>query len=412
MASPGRPSADVELGANERKTLRSWARRHSSAQSLAMRSKIVLGADEGLTNTAIAAKVGCHPNTASKWRNRFVADRLGGLTDADRPGAAPTITDDIVEAVVIDTLETAPDDATHWSTRELAKKHGLGHQRVAEIWRAFGLKPWEQDEFKVSPDPLLVDKIRDIVGLYLSPPVAAAVFCVDEKPQIQALNRTAPTLSMLPTTPARATHDYQRNGTIDLFAALNMATGEVITDLRQTHTFKDSVAFLNQINRNVADELDVHLILDNLSAGSDRAGIPVGWAIDAANRNDIRLLDPTLDAIETNGLLADIGTVSLDRSYDYPAIRNGLVERGLTELDIQKRGTKPPPGSPHRLTLGLRWIVEATNTWWTNYGQLRRNTDRRTRHRHAALQLATTVLIVGRLLDYRNRWSPKPTPTG
>ncbi len=142
------------------------------------------------------------------------------------------------------------------------------------------------------------------------------------------------------------------------------------------------------------------------SVGSDRAGIPIGWAIDGANRNDIKLLDPTLDAIETNGLLTDIGTVSLDRSYDYPAIRTGLIERGLTELDIQKRGTKPPPGNPHRLTLGLRWIVEATNTWWTNYGQLRRNTDRRTRHRHAALQLATTVLIVGRLIDYRNRWSP------
>ena len=142
------------------------------------------------------------------------------------------------------------------------------------------------------------------------------------------------------------------------------------------------------------------------SVASERSGIPIGWAIDGANRNDVKMLDPTLDAIADNGLLEDIGTLTLDRSYDYPKIRNQLHTRGLLELDIQKRGTKPPPGAPHRLTLGLRWIVEATNTWWSNYGQLRRNTDRRNKHRHAALQLATVVLIVGRLIDYRNRWSP------
>lgn len=142
------------------------------------------------------------------------------------------------------------------------------------------------------------------------------------------------------------------------------------------------------------------------SVASERAGIPIGWAIDGANRNDVKMLDPTLDAVEANGLLGDIGTLTLDRSYDYPKIRNQLHARGLVELDIQRRGTKPPPGAPHRLTLGLRWIVEATNTWWSNYGQLRRSTDRKNRHRHAALQLATTVLIVGRLIDYRNRWSP------
>lgn len=143
------------------------------------------------------------------------------------------------------------------------------------------------------------------------------------------------------------------------------------------------------------------------SVASERAGIPIGWAIDGANRNDVKMLDPTLDAVEANGLLGDIGTLTLDRSYDYPKIRNQLHARGLVELDIQRRGTKPPPGAPHRLTLGLRWIVEATNTWWSNYGQLRRSTDRKNRHRHAALQLATAVLIVGRLIDYRNRWSPR-----
>ena len=147
------------------------------------------------------------------------------------------------------------------------------------------------------------------------------------------------------------------------------------------------------------------------SVAVDRAGIPLGWAIDGANRNDVALLEPTLDALAATGLLADIGTLSLDRGYDYPVVRARLAARGLVDLDIQRRGTKPPPGAPHRLTLGVRWIVEATNTWWSNYGQLRRNTDRKLHHRHAALCLATTVLITGRLLDYRHRWSPDSLPT-
>jgi hypothetical protein len=162
--------------------------------------------------------------------HRFAADRLDGLVDAPRPGAVRTIGDDVVEAIVVETLETAPDDATHWSSRAWPPATG-SPTTVREIWRAFGLKPWREDSFKVSPDPDLVEKIRDLVALYMNPPVAAAVFAVDEKPQIQALNRTAPTLPMLPTTPARATHDYQRNGTCDLFAALEIATGNVITDI-------------------------------------------------------------------------------------------------------------------------------------------------------------------------------------
>jgi transposase len=171
----------------------------------------------------------------------------------------------VVEAIVVETLETAPPDATHWSSRGLAARHGISHTTVREIWRAFGLKPWRQASFKVSPDPDLVEKIRDLVALYMNPPIAAAVFAVDEKPQIQALNRTAPTLPMLPTTPARATHDYQRNGTCDLFAALEIATGKVITDIRPHHTSADFVAFLNKLNRNVPPALDVHVILDNLA---------------------------------------------------------------------------------------------------------------------------------------------------
>jgi transposase len=266
MPRRGRPTTEITLSADERRTLERWARRHSSSQALALRCRIVLACAEGRTNTEIAVDLGVNQVTVSKWRHRFGADRLDGLMDAPRPGAARTISDEVVEAVVVETLETAPPDATHWSTRSLAAKHGISRQTVSEIWRAFGLKPWRQDSFKVSPDPQLVEKIRDLVALYMNPPVAAVVFAVDEKPQIQALDRTAPTLPMLPTTPERATHDYERNGTCDLFAALNMATGTVITDIRSTHTSADFVAFLNKVNRNVPDGLDVHVILDNLSA--------------------------------------------------------------------------------------------------------------------------------------------------
>ena len=265
MGRAGRPTVEIELSDAERDTLRRWARRHSTSQALALRSRIVLACAEGRTGTAIAKDLGCNQVTVAKWRRRFAADRLEGLADAPRPGAARTIGDDVVEAIVVETLETAPADATHWSTRGLAAKHGISRQTVSEIWRAFGLKPWRQEEFKVSPDPDLVEKIRDIVGLYVNPPVAAAVFAVDEKPQIQALDRSAPILPMLPTTPQRATHDYERNGTLDLFAALEIATGKVITDLRPCHTSAQFVAFLNKVNREVPAGLDVHVILDNLS---------------------------------------------------------------------------------------------------------------------------------------------------
>lgn len=265
MPGPGRPTVQIELSAEERETLQRWVRRHSSSQALALRSRIVLACADGKTNVAIAAELGVNKATVGKWRNRFGVDRLEGLGDAPRPGAARKIGDEVVEAVVVETLETTPKDATHWSTRALAQRHGISRQTVSEIWRAFGLKPWRQDEFKVSPDPDLIEKIRDLVGLYMSPPVAAAVYAVDEKPQIQALNRSAPILPMLPTTPQKATHDYERNGTLDLFAALEIATGQVIHDLRKSHTAKDFIAFLNKLNREVPAELDVHVILDNLS---------------------------------------------------------------------------------------------------------------------------------------------------
>jgi transposase len=265
MAARGRPTPQIVLSDEERDTLTRWARRPKSAQALALRCQIVLACGEGKTSKDVAASLGVNPVTVSKWRHRFAEARLEGLVDAPRSGAPRTVTDEVVEAVVVDTLESAPEDASHWSTRSLAKRHGISRETVGEIWRAFGLKPWLEDSFKLSPDPQMIEKIRDIVGLYLSPPVAAAVFAVDEKPQIQAINRTAPTFPMLPTTPARATHDYVRNGTLDLFAALNIATGTVITEMRSSHTTDDFVTFMNKIDRNVPKELDIHVILDNLA---------------------------------------------------------------------------------------------------------------------------------------------------
>ena len=251
MGRRGRPTVEITLTAPERDTLERWARRHRSSQALSLRCQIVLACAAGATNAQVAEELRCHPVTVSKWRTRFATDRLDGLVDVPRPGAQRTIGDDVIEQVVVDTLGSAPGADTHWSTRGLAAKHGISHQTVAEIWRAFGLKPWTQDGFKVSPDPDLVEKIRDLVGLYMNPPVNAAVFAVDEKPQIQALNRTVPILPMLSTTPQRASHDYQRNGTCDLFAALEIATGRVITDIRARHTSVDFVAFLEKINRDV-----------------------------------------------------------------------------------------------------------------------------------------------------------------
>jgi len=265
MARRGRPTVEINLTGDERKTLQRWARRHSSSQALALRCRVVLACAEGGTNTDIAAELGVHPTSVSKWRHRFAQDRLDGLVDAPRPGAARTIGDDVIEAVLVETLETAPPDATHWSTRGLAAKHGISHTTVGEIWRAFGLKPWRQDSFKVSPDPDLVAKIRDLVALYMNPPVAAAVFAIDEKPQIQALNRTAPILPLLPGVPQRQTHDYTRHGTTNLYAALDVASGKVISQMTPRHRAIEFKRFLAHMDRAVPAELELHVICDNSS---------------------------------------------------------------------------------------------------------------------------------------------------
>ena len=254
------------LSEDERRTLENWVRRRSTAQGLALRARIVLACADGSSNTAVAARLGVNFKTVSRWRARFLRDRLDGLTDDPRPGVPRTITDAQVEEVVVLTLEEVPEGGTHWSKRELARRTGISPTSVHRIWRSFGLQPWRTETFKISPDPLLIDKIRDVVGLYLAPPANAAVFAVDEKPQIQALQRTAPVLPMIPGVPERRSFDYVRHGTVDLFAALNTATGKVIGKLSAQHRAVDFRDFLDEIDRQVEPGLDIHVICDNLSA--------------------------------------------------------------------------------------------------------------------------------------------------
>jgi transposase len=258
-------AVSIELTVGEREQLESWSRRPSSAQALALRSRIVLTAAEGLTNTEVAARLGIKRATAAKWRTRFAEDRLDGLTDEPRPGQPRTITDAQVEEVIIKTLESTPRDATHWSTRSMAREVGLTQSAVHRIWKAFALSPHRQEAWKLSKDPQFVAKVRDVVGLYLNPPERAVVLCVDEKSQIQALDRTAPILPMLPGTPQRATHDYKRSGTSSLYAALDITTGTVIGSLHARHRAVEFKKFLQTIDRAVPDELDVHVVLDNSS---------------------------------------------------------------------------------------------------------------------------------------------------
>jgi transposase len=265
MARAGRPTVEVELTDDERDTLERWARRPKSAQSLALRCRIVLECATGATNGEVAEVLGVHPATVSKWRRRFAVNRLDGLHDEPRPGVPRSITDDDVESIIVKTLEETPIDATHWSTRSMAKATGMSQSAVSRIWRAFGLKPHLRETFKLSPDPLFIEKVRDVVGLYLNPPEAALVLCVDEKTQIQALDRTAPVLPLRPGLPERATHDYVRNGTTNLYAALDMASGKVIADMTERHRAVEFRKFLNLINRSVPADLDVHLVVDNVS---------------------------------------------------------------------------------------------------------------------------------------------------
>jgi transposase len=262
---PSPVAVAIELTDDERARLEGWVRRRTSAQALALRSRIVLAAAEGVSNTEIAARVGVSAPTVTKWRNRFAERRLEGLLDEPRPGRPRTITDEQVEEVVVRTLETTPQEATHWSTRSMAAEVGLTQNAVLRIWHAYGLQPHRSETFKLSKDPLFVDKVHDIVGLYLNPPERAVVLCVDEKSQIQALDRTQPILPLLPGTPERATHDYKRHGTSSLYAALDLTTGTVLSALHRRHRAIEFKKFLKLIDQEVPPELDVHVVLDNSS---------------------------------------------------------------------------------------------------------------------------------------------------
>ncbi|MFI6086061.1 IS630 family transposase [Streptomyces sp. NPDC051217] len=253
----------LELSDRERRVLRGWLRKQSASQALVLRSRIVLACAEGLPNARVADDLGVSRETVRKWRSRFVADRLEGLVDRPRPGAPRRITDEQVEALVARTLGQAPPTGdSHWSTRSTAGVAGMSQSAVSRIWRAFGLKPHIVETWKLSTDPQFVTKVRDVVGIYLSPPENALVLAVDEKSQIQALDRTQPVLPMAPTTPAKMTHDYVRHGTTSLFAALDIASGPVIAQ-HYRHRHQEFLRFLKVIDAAVPHNLELHLILDN-----------------------------------------------------------------------------------------------------------------------------------------------------
>ena len=260
---PGPRPAAVELTAEEHSRLLEWTRRHKTSQALALRARIVLASQRELSNKEIARQLRVTRITVGKWRARFVKARLEGLLDEPRPGAPRTISDEKVERVISKTLHEQPREATQWSSRLMAKAAGLSQTAVMRIWHAFGLAPHRAETFKLSTDPLFIEKVRDIVGLYLNPPDRALVLCVDEKSQIQALDRTQPILPMMPGVPERRTHDYSRHGTTTLFAALNVATGKVIGQLHRRHRGREFLVFLRTIDEAVPHRLDVHLVLDN-----------------------------------------------------------------------------------------------------------------------------------------------------
>jgi transposase len=259
----GRQLSPVVLSEAEHTELTSLAVRRKTAQALALRARIVLACAQGGQNKDIAAKMGLDRTTVGKWRRRFVQDRVDGLHDEPRSGAPRTIEDSRIEAVIVQTLESVPADATHWSSRGMAKASGLSVSSVQRIWRAFGLQPHRMETFKLSTDPNFVAKVRDVVGLYVSPPQHAIVLCVDEKSQIQALDRSQPMLPMRPGQVARRSHDYTRHGTTSLFAALDIATGQVIGKCYGRHRTAEFRKFLDEIEARVPADLDIHLVMDN-----------------------------------------------------------------------------------------------------------------------------------------------------
>lgn len=263
MARTGRPKAELTLSDDERAALEGWVRRSSTPQAWALRCRIILACAEGVSNKDVATRLGSTPHAVGRWRSRFLEHRIAGLGDMPRSGGPRSVTDAQVADVVTRTLESAPKNATHWSTRSMAQEMGLSQSTVSRIWRAFGLQPHRIEGFKLSTDPFFVDKVHDVVGLYLDPPERALVFCVDEKSQIQALDRSQPVLPMMPGVPQRMTSDYVRAGTTTLFAALDVASGKVIGSLHRRHRADEFKKFLITVDKQTPPDLDLHLVLDN-----------------------------------------------------------------------------------------------------------------------------------------------------
>jgi transposase len=271
MPTRGRPLSKLELTSEEKQSLLQTARRRGAGHLEVLRAKVILLAAEGLSNTEIVRRTSLSAPTVCKWRRRFLQNRTAGLSEMPRSGAPRRIDDDKIQEVVTATLESKPAQATHWSTRSMAERCGLSRQAVSRIWRAFGLKPHRSENFTLSSDPLFVEKVRDVVGLYMDPPANALVLCIDEKTQVQALERSQPMLPMRPGRPERRTHDYYRHGTLALFAALNVATGQIISATKPKHRSREFLNFLRQVEREVPEQMDLHIILDNYATHKTEA---------------------------------------------------------------------------------------------------------------------------------------------
>lgn len=267
----GRPATPIELTEMEREELRRLSRGRKTAQALALRARIVLRAGNGDSTGYIADELGITESTVSKWRTRFAKHRLDGICDAPRSGRPRSISDEEVAEIIKRTIQTKPKGGTHWSTRMMAKETGVSQTTIGRVWRAFGLRPHRSETFSLSTDPFFVEKLRDIVGLYMKPPANAVVLCVDEKSQVQALDRTQPMLPMTPGQAERSTHTYSRHGTTTLFAALDMATGNVIAECHRRHRAEEFLKFLRRIDREVPTDLDVHVVMDNYGTHKTQA---------------------------------------------------------------------------------------------------------------------------------------------
>lgn len=333
----GRPTKPLNVTREEREKLTMLSRRPKTGQALAMRARIVLCCDDGLNNDEVSKRLGITGATVSKWRERFRVQRLEGLLDESRPGAPRSITDAQVERVVTKTLESMPANSTHWSTRLMAEKTGLSQTAIVRIWRAFGLQPHRVENFKFSKDPQFVEKVRDIVGLYLNPPDRAIVLCVDEKSQVQALNRTQPILPLAPGVPARQSHDYERHGVTSLFAAMDVASGVTISSCYRRHRHQEFLKFLEEIDANLPKGFDVHLVMDNY--GTHKVDKVRAWLV-RHPRYHVHYTPTSaswLNLVER--LFAEL-TERCVRRGSYTAVRS-LEKAMLDYLDQRNKNPKP-----------------------------------------------------------------------